>query len=429
MRTFKDGTDRARIYCVALFAILLGYYGGLYLLLVFRPLLYAVWMKFIGIQLTPYPFFDFSVVLSWIDCHHAGIDVLRSNPCDPFNRLLGYSPILLDLPIYGIGTDRAAALAVPMDLLFLIALVFVLRPRSPRAFVLALGAGLSPAVAFALERANLDVFDFVVIAAATLYAARGPLQRLLSYAVYFLIGLLKFYPLVLLGLMVRERPRIMFAGGAIAAVILALFVIHYWQPLSMVLAILPRRTYFGDMFGGILLPSGVARLLGLSPGIGLAIYLALLIVSTLIAVTLALRLKADAAVDWQQPNFLLLAAGAFLIVGCFIAGTNVGYRAVMLLFVFPGLIELAARLRDRRARLMVYWILGAALCCLWRQFVERGLINFHLIDIDSLYGLLYFLLRETLWWFLASTLAGFVALYVMQSPFWRLLPIGRGRSA
>jgi len=239
---------------------------------------------------------------------------------------------------------------------------------------------------------------------------------------------LKLYPVVLLGLMVRERPRIMFGSGVIAAVMLTLFVFHYWQPLNIILANLPPRAYFGDMFGGILLPSGMARLRGLSPGIGLALYVALLIIATLIAVTFARTLKADAAVEWQQSNFKLLAAGAFLIVGCFVAGTNVDYRAIMLLLVIPGLLDLAARLRDRRARLMVYWMLGAALFALWLQFIESSLINFHLIEINSIYGRLYFLLREGLWWFLASRLASIVALYVMQSPFWRTLPIGSNRA-
>jgi hypothetical protein len=53
--------------------------------------------------------------------------------------------------------------------------------------------------------------------------------------------------------------------------------------------------------------------------------------------------------DWQRPEFYFLATGCLLVVGSFVAGTNVGYRSIMLLFVVPGLLDLKVWRQEQRA--------------------------------------------------------------------------------
>jgi hypothetical protein len=61
--------------------------------------------------------------------------------------------------------------------------------------VLACAACLSPGGPIALERGNFDLPEFVLIAAAGLFALRQGVTRFASYAIFLIIGLLKFYPL------------------------------------------------------------------------------------------------------------------------------------------------------------------------------------------------------------------------------------------
>ncbi len=420
MQAHTDARGRAKKFGVALLAILVTYYGGLYFLWSIGSNFYDRWMRFIGIEAWKFPFLDMIAVLSWGDCAHAGFDVLHVNPCDPLNRPLGYSPALLDLPIYWLGVRHTTAVGLTVDLAFLILVPVLLRPASRGAFALAVLAGLSPAVAFALERANLDVVVFTLIAVAALYATRGPAQRFLSYVVYFAVGLLKYYPLVLLGLIVRERPRVALAIGTVAGALLIALAAHYWTAMTQVL--LPKIPFFGNMFGGVLLPFGVAIFLHLSHRAGVIMFVALLIVMAFVAIRASGRLKSElSAADWDRPIFHLLLVGAALTVGCFVTGASVGYRAAVLLFVIPGLLELNARAGDRGVRLVAGGALAAVFLCLWRQFIESRMIDAGLVRIDATSGMIFLVLREVVWWGLASVLAAFILVYVLQSPMWRAL--------
>jgi hypothetical protein len=424
MQAPTHGTGDARKFGAILFTILIVYYGGLYWLWSAGASFYDRWMKFIGVTAWKFPFLDIIAVLSWGDCHHAGFDVLYANPCDPLNRPFAYSPILLDLPIHWLGVRNTTAVGLAIDGAFLIMVPFLLRPDSRRALAVAILACLSPAVVFLLERANLDVVVFTLIAVAALYATRGPAPRFVSYVVYFAAGLMKYYPLVLLGLIVRERPRIALAIGAFAGFLLAVFAAHYWSTMRQEL--MPDTRYFGNMMGGVLLPFGVAIYFGLSHRAGAILFVALLIVMLLAAIRLAGWLKSElSAADWDRPNFLLLVVGAVLTVGCFVTGASVGYRVAVLLFIVPGLLELRGRTRDRGVRLVAGCALGAALFCLWRQFIETRLIDAGLVRIDSISGLEFLVMREALWWGLVSVLTAFIVVYVLHSPMWRAVTAAR----
>lgn len=416
------GLGATEAYALGLFGVLLVYYGGLYFLWAADAPFYWLWMWLIGVQAWDYPFLDLIAVLSWGDCHAADIDVSQINPCDPLGRPLVYSPVLLDLHLDWIGVRNAAAAGFVTDLAFLATMPAILRPNSLRALAIALVASLSPGVVFAMERGNLDVLILVAIAAAALYATRGPTRRLVSYGCYLGLGLLKYYPLVLLGLAARERPRTAFACAAAAATIIGSLAAYYWRPFLRALRHLPPTTDFGDTFGVVILPYGTARLLQLPYEVG-TVFLAILLVSAaLLAFVLARRLTGEIVPsDWDRPNHMLLIVGAFLTVGCFLAGNNVGYRVLILLFVIPGMLDLRGRARDRGTRRILAGALAAVLLCCWRQFFESGLLNLGLLDVRGAGGLLFLILRETVWWSLITILAASIIVYVGHTPVWRAL--------
>ncbi len=115
-------------YVTLLFVTVLCFYGGISFLWIFgEQTLYFEVLRSLGAQPWARPFLDMAGVLLWSDCHHRGVDVLRLNPCDPLNRLLDYSPLLLQLPPQLADTTLAG---VVQDGAFLLAAPLVLWPRS-----------------------------------------------------------------------------------------------------------------------------------------------------------------------------------------------------------------------------------------------------------------------------------------------------------
>jgi len=162
----------------------------------------------IAAGLKPYaPFLDLHAVMSAIECWHRAVDVYVSNPCDAHGRRHIYSPLWLRLPAWMGEPSLLPAFGLGLAVAF--ALSLVLLPAAPRGRPQAamLLAVLSPVTAFALERANLDLLIFLLVVSGALLLARtGPL-RFVGHGLFLAGGLLKFYPLALLALLLRERPR------------------------------------------------------------------------------------------------------------------------------------------------------------------------------------------------------------------------------
>ena len=191
-------------------------------------------MNALGIDAWRFPFLDTMGPLSWIECHQKGIDVFVTNPCDPLNRPIAYSPMMLDLPDFGFRVRDTFAIGLSIALAFLATLPFIFRPASLHALMTAFIACLSPAVLFAVERGNFDLLEFALIAAAGLLALRRGPTRFASYAIFLISGLLKFYPFVLLALSVRERPRVFAAIAALSAAAIFAFGGYYWVDLQKI---------------------------------------------------------------------------------------------------------------------------------------------------------------------------------------------------
>jgi hypothetical protein len=281
---------------------------------------------------------------------------------------------------------------------------------------------------FAIERANFDVLEFSLICLGAFLALRGALMRAAAYLIFIFGGLLKFYPLALLILLVRERLGVAFAYGAAATAIVVSLAVYYWSSLIRLHEGFVGPAAWGDRFGGANLPFLALDYLRLPHGIGWLFYALLLALSLYAAFRVAKRLGPALPRDWQSPDLFLLALGSILIVGCFFCGPSNGYRATMLIFVVPGLMQLTS-VRDRGARRLVGAALVLVFCCLWRQFFEYGLLNLGLLHVSQGGDFAFIVLRETVWWATISFLVAFIVLFVSQSPAWRDLMVLRARAS
>lgn len=413
---------RAWAPCLILFTLLVLFYSGLAWSWATAPRTYEPIIAAYGIAPVdlrapyahqPLPFFDLQGVLGWGECHARGIDILAINPCDPAGRQLNYSPLLLDLHLEKIGVANSLIVGVVMDGLFLLVLALVLWPRSGAQFAFALMAGVSYATAFALERGNLDLLIFILVAGACLLPLR---LRRVALPIAALMGAgLKFYPITLMLTLLRERRAIFLAVTALTIALVAVYILHYWPVLVRIPPLLPQSDYFGDMFGARLLPFGLAELLGWRPGVAMALLCAGIVLLLAVCWRIAGQLG---AIDWSTSSGALLAAGAILIFFCFLSQPNMDYRGIFLFLTLPGLWTLR-RTHPRIAGLA----LALMVFCLWdetmRVALEQATVRwgFDPDDLASdtpLFG--FFLLRQGVWWVQAAIMGAVTCAFVRQSP-------------
>lgn len=386
--------------------------------------LYAAVLSHMGFSPYAFPFLDLHALLAAADCHRLGIDVYLSDPCDVLNRPHVYSPLWLDIMPKFISRESINPIGIVLDLLFILSLPLVMRPRSWGECLIFIAAALSTTVIYALERANNDVIIFLLmVTAGTLFAVsrRG---RLAAYMIFLVGALLKFYPLALLVLVVRECRRTALAVVAVSAIVVLTLCWAYGQELMLVLQNLPKVSYYADSISAQNLPWGIVGILpaGLASEDALAaIAFVILCAFSTILVLKIFRLldRNQGFIEGCEREKAYLLIGAILLTGCFFAGENISYRGIFLLLTIPGLLRLRGSAVTLGARRMFGAALLAILALLWEQRI--GLALNHMLGgslgpgnpslAEGLVGAAYWVCRELLWWALISL---FVAITMVQ---------------
>lgn len=361
----------------------------------------------------PDPFID-SVTGAQVGCWQRGIDVYATDPCDPLGRLFDYSPLWLRLWFLPSDLKWTNALGLCQAVILMATLAVLPRARTRKDSAITLLALLSPASVWAVERSNVDLFMFVLAAFGILCLERGLPIRIAGYGAMLLGGLLKFYPAVLLLLLVRERTKTFIALATVAGAILAGFVLGFRHELARALANTPFPSPFDYSFGAAQLPGGLGLIAGW-PGLKLILLPALLALCLLSAIRLARRADfSDALGSLSQREILCLLVGADLVCGCFFGTNNAGYRALYLLFVLPALLAMTGLFRR------VAW---AALGAMWIRIplAITGPEHSEAWTQSGVAYLLFWLGREALWWWVVTVLLAVLVNMVLQSSAWHSL--------
>ena len=358
------------------------YHTGLY------QYILNIWM----LQPFPAPFLDLSFVTAGIDCWGKGVDVYEHNPCDLLDRTHNYSPLWLRLAFIPTGAEWTNILGLGLVGCFLIALGFLPLPRRASLLGASLLGVLSYSTAYAVERGNLDLLMFTAAIVAGLCLGGRLPARIAGYALITFISLLKFYPAVMLVVLLRERWRVIIAVGCLAAAAFAGFVVMFHDELPRMAATLPVTWPPGFGWGAKGLPRGLNDILPNLLGVlgyhaswvdGLqATHLAafiflivLMVVSFGTALHLAHRTDMIASLDLLPPRasrFLLIGSAA--VGGCFFLGESLPYRAIFLLLVLPVFLVLVQVSPHIRVRKLFGWTAGATLFVLWQHPI-RGILK------------------------------------------------------
>ncbi len=381
-----------------------------------RPLYVAI-LDSVHVHPFPQPFLDTRFVTAQVECWRQGIDVYARNPCDPLGRTLDYSPLWLRLPFLAWSGSATPVFGLAVDGMFLFALFRMPWDlRGAFGVIVAVGAVLSWATMLAMERGNTDLLMF---AAAVLFAylsMRTATLRSIGYALILCVGLLKFYPLTLLALVVRENRRRAWVAGGLCAVVLLAFVAFFHAELSRIGANMASSP-FGDMFGARSLPFGVPLWFD-HPRIrdAAGVYLTLDAVGPVMAklgLTMLALMSAGcvlAAILFGRNPVLrdmldrvdpaprsLLLVGAVLCAGCFFGHQNIGYRATLLLLVLPALLVLVEVAAGNTSRLVFRSTGVLVVLVLWDGIVSRSTPG-------------WFIMQMAWWWIVCVLLAIVVSL-------------------
>jgi len=382
-----------------------------------------------GIVPFRFPFVDISGALAGWECARQGIDIVLYNPCDILGRGYNYSPIWFAAAGIPLSVSDRPVVGWGLDLLFIISLTLLPTPKGRVGLILVLAATMSTMIGFALERANPDVFLFLLALTAGFLVQRRLASRLLSYGLVLLAALIKYYPIMGLVIIFRERIP---AFVAVALIIVGVLGVFWWDYQDDILRGLPTIAsgrYDTDLFAAKNLPSLIGMMvedtaapLRSAATVGWVVSVGLyagLVGAVLAICRRLLRLPElpAATADLSGLERNLMVIGSAVIAGCFFAGQSIAYRGVFLLLVMPGLLALS---RSAATGLRALG-LGTAIVIvllMWGECLRRVL--------DGGFG--FWLLRELGWWWVVSVMLAVIGDFLRDSPIVRSASAFFGRT-
>ena len=355
-------------------------------------------MSLWGFKAWAFPFLDTETVMSALRCLRQGVDVFVANPCDPLDRVYDYSPVWLLFAVFPVTEAWLTPVGLSIDIAFILSLLLLPAARDRVATAVIIFALASTAVVYAVERGNNDLVIFALAACAAALAGASRGARLIGYALAYIAGLLKYYPMLLMLTAARERPRTFFSVALISVLILAALLAIGGHDLARALALIPTGPYLGDRYGAKNLPAGIADLAGYPEAWIPYAQSVFSVVALAAGILLGRREKVgrDLAV-LNEPELAFLLTGALLIIGSFFTAQNIGYRAVHLVLLLPGLTALW---RGGRGKTFYGAVVFAVLFLLWSEGIRTWLG--YALDLTPGGGWkvrrLFWLGRELLWW-------------------------------
>ena len=368
---------------------------------------------------TPRPFNDLGAILQAGSCWRHGVNVYAPSAC-MHGGIYNYSPFLLHLMPRQGSPQVLLRRGVALGLVFLTTLCALPAARTRGELALRVLGTCSGSVIFALERGNFDVVIFILILLGVLLLRLKSSLALLGYAVFLFAASCKFYPAVLLALLLRERPaRLLIVTICIAVAGLSYLTLFAHGTLAAA-GVLPVGLPFKGIFGAADIPFGLIllhnmRIWTLQPDA--AQYLTAIhhpgVIPLIRAASWALTLSGVAAGMRAAPLYaasldrldearrLPLLAGAMLMVFCFFLVQNIPYRAIFLLLTLPGLTAMAATAKGQAKRNFSFLSKGC-LILLWEDALRNLVaVTAHLALPPAMIfypEFLFWLVSECLWW-------------------------------
>jgi hypothetical protein len=317
-------------------------------------------------------FYDARNVTAAADCRRLGHDPLIDNPCDPTDRPMIYPRIWLLLRFLGLQQSHTTVFGAVVVLLFFVSVLLLVGRLTARQGVLVAAALCSPAVMFAVERANMDLVLFsMLVLAVFAWQARSTVVQLLSPALVLVAAAAKLYGVFALPAFALSGHR---RGRWLTAATLGLLAIYVATTADDIVKVARAPE------GGLLYSFGARILIGylyhqVVPGewqAGTVVAQAIAVVPLLVLVGVVWvwvrrRLAPGETAGPADQGGVMLAFhfGVLIYLGTFATRKNGDYRLVFLLLTIPQLLAWASSSAGAPRARLARTALGTVLAALW----------------------------------------------------------------
>lgn len=409
---WTDGRALVAVAVIVFFATLLGV----------RTLTGSVPWRTVGVDKGAVSFEDLRAVTSSWNCASRGIQTFPYNPCDPFahggagiKRATNYPRLWAWFWHLGLRESVTVPLGIAIAAVFFLSALAVAGPLTLGEGAVYGAAVLSSAPLLGVERGNVDMLMFALVAAAVLLVRRSPWGAAVAVVA---AGVLKLFPAAAIVLFARGRRRL--AAGVVAAAALLAYGIATLGDLRTIRHVIPRIV--GDSYGsGVLAEAldgtGVSWLQRIGENHLREGTLALAVV---LAIALVSRRGHRPRVAERSLRLDAFWAGAAIYAVSYVFGWDFDYRLSFLIFCVP---QLCTWVRPGRSPLAGARVaLTALLLTLWLSSMAPPLP----FGLQTWYLDLPFPPEEALNWFLfAWLLAGIASTAEVALPrrlTWRTSP-------
>lgn len=300
----------------------------------------------LGVNAAPTLFYDARNVAAAADCWANGYDPLVENPCDPAGRVMNYPRIWVLLHFVGLSQDRTLVFGALVVTLFIGAVLLLVGHLSLPEGVIVAVAMVSPAVMLAMERANMDLVVFVLLAAAVVaWRAGDRASPLVSLVLVLAAAIAKLYAIFGLPAFAFTGRRRMLWIVAAAVAVMAIYLVLTFNDFRVVMQApeggllysFGARILIGDLYhrwfpGEWAYGSLLAQLIAATP---------VVILSVLAWSWARRRLPRLTAAERALPTVLAFDLGALTYLGSFVTRRSGDYRLVVLLLAVPLLLHWA----------------------------------------------------------------------------------------
>lgn len=364
-------------------------------------------------------FMDSVVILAANDAVAAGLDPYKPLPYDLLHRPHVYSSWWLHLRHLGLTRGDNFLFGGAFVVVFLAVAGAMLRPKTLREALFFAALLLSPPTILAINRANNDLVIFALLGGPLLLLRdHNPAWKiaLLGAAVFAAAGL-KFYPIVAVAAFALiDRP--LTRALAVTFLVSAAALVVLWlerQGMATSRFTIPATLHVfgaGAVFHYHPLPGPVttalaALTLGAAAG---------WLVRRKLTVGLNVPAAAPASARW------LFAAGACLLLGCFLAGVSYAYRLIFVLWLCPWLWHLSRQPATQRLGRLT---LAVLLLSVWSDGLFCLVINLGVRSYPPFLEQTWLYVSQGVHWVFMALLAGWLLDAGIRT-FITLLPAARG---
>jgi hypothetical protein len=356
---------------------------------------------FLGVPSGPSLFFDARNLTAAWECQRLGYDPLYENPCDPWDRPLMYLRPWLTLGALGLDqSDTFAVAAVLITAMFGSFVALVGRVPGGTGLTLALAA-CSPAVMLSVERGNMDVALFSLVAIAMLLWRTWPGVARVASPILVLFGAVaKIYPFFALPAFLAARSRIAAHTALVCTALFGMYIAWNLSDVAHVAEIAIQGQLFS--YGARILPAHLYHQVGADHWPGPAAVKQLVAAVPIGFITAAVAIYAHRRLSppaddttIATASMMALHAGALIYLGTFAVANNFDYRLVFLMLTLPQLAAWAC-VPTHRLSALAGVTLVAILVLLWVGSLSEWLDLWDELASWAVGGLLVAVLAATI---------------------------------